>query len=337
MTTFNASAPGKLVIVGEYAVLHGGPALAIAVSPRARARMVPADAWSLRISNTAKEHRFDWADDRLSWHDDPGPDGSILAAALAVLSEESADLSPAGPFMIELCSEEFFHPGADSQPEKLGLGSSAAVTVALSGCLQQLLGGGRSLDLAMRVHRAHQRGRGSGIDVVTSYQGGLVGVREDGQVSAVDWPAGLHIAPVWTGHAASTPEKLARLAEFATGQPAEHTRLIGALAATAGSARYACDGGDVPGLLAWLDEFGVRLGELDTATGLGIWSDDHQQLAQLAADCGLVYKPSGAGGGDFGLAFSSDTKAVARFRAMHEAAGYRHIDLELGVPGLQTG
>lgn len=329
MTTLTATAPGKFVIAGEYAVLHGGPALAVAVGRRARASVTPADNWTLSIANTAETYGFSLNDGAVVWNDDPGADGSILAAAVAALADNEGGLDAAGPLGIELCSLEFFRGD-----EKLGLGSSAAVTVALVGCLQQLLVGSTSLDLALQTHRAHQHGRGSGIDVVTSHKGGVIALREDGQISNIDWPGNLNIVPVWTGHAASTPAMLARLADFATTNPADHSRLIGALATTAGSARYACDGGDVPGLLAWLDEYAVRLRELDDATGLGIWSREHNELAQLAADCGLIYKPSGAGGGDFGLAFTTDADAVQRFTTACKEAGYEQMELELGVPGL---
>jgi len=331
MTSLSTSAPGKLVIAGEYAVLHGGAALAIAVGCRARASVVTAEDWSLRIANTGRSYGFSLSDGAVIWDEDPGADGSILAAAIAVLTEHGAGLTAAGPLAIELCSREFFRQG-----EKLGLGSSAAVTVALSGCLQHLLSGSTSLDLALRVHRSHQRGQGSGIDVVTSYQGGVVALREDGQISNVDWPAGLHILPVWTGRAASTPQMLAQLADFAVANPGEHNRLIGGLATTAGAARYACDGGDVPALLAWLDEYGMRLRELDEATSLGIWSQEHSELAQLAADIGVIYKPSGAGGGDFGLAFTADPDAGQRFTAACAQAGYEKSALELAAPGLSV-
>ena len=332
MSALIATAPGKLVIAGEYAVLHGGPALAVAAGRRARAEVTPADSWSLHIANSGETYAFSLRDNALVWADQPGPNGSILAAAAGVLDSEFA---AGGPLRIELCSREFFHR-AQHGDEKLGLGSSAAVTVALSGCLQQLLSGRTSLELALRVHREHQQGQGSGIDVVTSYQGGVIGLREDGQVSQVDWPEGLHMVPVWTGRAASTPHMLTRLHDYSVAQPDEHQRLIGELAITAGAARYACDGGDVPALLAWLDEYAVRLRSLDAATGLGIWSQEHNELAQAAADCGLVYKPSGAGGGDFGLAFTTDEDAVKRFTAVCATAGYRPVEFELAVPGLSV-
>ena len=329
MHTLQASAPGKLVIVGEYAVLHGGAALAIAAGRRATVTVQAAEESRLRIANSGDAFGFTAGSAGIAWQDDPGAQGSILNAAAEVLVDRGIDIAALGPLDIELCSRDFYQGEI-----KLGLGSSAAVTVALSGCLQQSLEDTTTLELALDVHRAHQGGQGSGIDVVTSYKGGVVALREDGQVTEVYWPDDLHIVPVWTGTAASTPVMLSRLAAFADEQPAAHSDLMSALIASASSARYACDAGDVPGLLALLDEYAVRLRELDVAARVGIWGGGHQELARLSAEAGVIYKPSGAGGGDFGLAFSSDKELLDAFAVTCEQQGYSRGDFVLGVEGL---
>lgn len=333
MQALQAAAPGKLIIVGEYAVLHGGAALSIAAGCRATATLQPAAQSALLISNSGEQFPFTVTDGVIAWHSDPREHGTILAAAVATLHELGSDLTALGPFTIELNSREFYVT-ADGTETKLGLGSSAAVTVALSGCLQQALADTTTLELALAVHRAHQGGAGSGIDVVTSYRGGCVAFREDGQVTAVDWPSALHMLPVWTGKSALTPGMLATLARYGAEQPQGHRDAIAALVTTAGAARYACEADDIVGFMALLDEYAVRLRELDAAANIGIWSAEHQQLAQLAADAGLIYKPSGAGGGDFGLAFSTDADALNAFAVVCEQAGYRRGDFALGVNGL---
>ena len=70
---------------------------------------------------------------------------------------------------------------AAGQRIKLGLGSSAAVTVALMGALLQLVQGGAAgrdkLEaLCREAHRHLQGGIGSGIDVATAVAGGLISV-----------------------------------------------------------------------------------------------------------------------------------------------------------------
>jgi len=98
-----ASAPGKLILSGEYAVLDGGPALVLAINRRA-------------IATRTK-----------------GPRGS--SPFLAAVADELADrgLRDAAEIAMAIAvdSKAFYDsPRAGLAPIKLGLGSSAAVTVA---------------------------------------------------------------------------------------------------------------------------------------------------------------------------------------------------------------
>src|SRR5206468_650814 len=47
MTTFEVRAPGKLFVIGEYAVLHGGRALVAAIDAGISCRIEPASTWCL--------------------------------------------------------------------------------------------------------------------------------------------------------------------------------------------------------------------------------------------------------------------------------------------------
>src|SRR5207302_7834013 len=98
-----ATAPGKLILTGEYAVLDGEPALVIAVTRRA-------------IATQTK-----------------GPRGSspFLAAVADELAERGLRDAAERAMAIAVDSKAFYDaPRAGSAPIKLGLGSSAAVTVA---------------------------------------------------------------------------------------------------------------------------------------------------------------------------------------------------------------
>ena len=60
----------------------------------------------------------------------------------------------------------------------------------------------------------------------------------------------------------------------------------------------------------------------------GIWSAAHKELLAVAQRAGVVYKPSGAGGGDYGLAFAIERERLAEFGERASAAGYSEA-----VPG----
>ena len=328
MTKFVASAPGKLVIAGEYAVLEGAPAIATAVDRRAVAELeTGAERYELCIANSGECFGFDLADKGLHWHDNPGDQGNLLIAAAEVFGSALTKLEP---FSVSLCTREFYADGI-----KQGLGSSAALAVALSGCLQHALGQQSDIGTALAVHREFQHGSGSGIDVHTSFHGGTVTVI-DNAAQRCDWPEGVFMLPVWTGVAASTPARLKALASFAADEPRIYTQQQAALGKFADKAVQACQSGHAEQVLISLQEFSGGLRDFDAATGLGIWSPEHVELHRMATQEQVIYKPSGAGGGDFGLAFSVDHAPLQLFRQTVESAGYACTGLRVGASGLRV-
>jgi mevalonate kinase len=98
----------------------------------------------------------------------------------------------------------------------LGLGSSAAVTVAVVAAMSAAAGGDDTspmwrksvLTLALGAHRAVQNGLGSGADVAASVYGGVIRfVRENGSlptVTPLTFPSDTILLAGWTGEPAST-------------------------------------------------------------------------------------------------------------------------------------
>ena len=50
-----------------------------------------------------------------------------------------------------------------------------------------------------------------------------------------------------------------------------------------------------------------------------------------------MYKPCGAGGGDLGMAFAIDARAIDSFERAARAAGFRRLPLELDEHGITVG
>lgn len=156
--TWEYSAPGSVLLLGEYAVLQpGGLGVAAAVEPRVRVRVGPADG--LRIEGTDGIDRFAWRAGA------GGLLGAVVAACAGALGRMPS------PGLVEVDSSALTGDG-----RKLGLGSSAAVAVAVTSALLGGPGGAAPLDTvfhtALRAHRAAQGGRGSGYDVAASTYGG---------------------------------------------------------------------------------------------------------------------------------------------------------------------
>lgn len=318
-----ARAPGKVVLWGEYAVLASAPALVMAVNRFATCTVEPADGdWRI----DAAGHQADGATVSLErlCATEPPPTDAVWRILWHVLQKLPAGALPEGG-RVRLDTSAFHEHGC-----KLGLGSSAALSVAIYGALCRLLGTAPSYADAMAVHRHLQSGAGSGIDVAAAWHGGLLRYQRAGGVGQVcDWqlPEPLHVAFVWSGTPARTTDHLTRLQRWlGRGEGAE----LGALAAEARSLF------DAPEPLPALRDYVTLLEDLDQAAGLGIFSPDHRRLAQLAIDAGVVYKPCGAGGGDIGAAFTTDANAAARFAQTAASEGFAPLALEKASHGLEV-
>jgi phosphomevalonate kinase len=349
-----AQAPGKLVIVGEYAVLEGAPGLAVAVDVRAEARIraVPGSGNQLVIPDTGESFRFRWVPgSRPRWEGvSPGAFGLPLEACAEILAARGL-LAPAAGVpacQIELATAAFHQTSAGGQRVKFGLGSSAAIVVALTGALLRFAGGPtlprqELIAICCEAHRRLQGGAGSGIDVATSITGGTVAIdfnRTGGpetgvpQAHPVSWPRRLAMVAVWTGQSASTPAMLSRLRAFQEREPARFASHMERLGANAGQAVAAWSAEDTDAVLGAIAGYESGLRQLDTAAGIGIFSPAHERLGAIALRHGAVYKPSGAGGGDFGIALTDSRTTEQALRVSYAEAGFSVLDAELCAPGL---
>ncbi len=335
-----AHAPGKLVVCGEYAVLAGAPAIAVAMEARARARVTDAgNGGSLAVADGGT-WAFVWQDGLPRWREIP-PDGQgrILEAVAATLADEGAKLSV--PLDIRLDTRAFRVWRADGRADKLGLGSSAALTVALTAAL--LAHAGRActaraqlFDICARAHRRFQEGAGSGIDVATAVHGGVV-LLAGGEIRPLAWPAGLAWLPVWSGAGASTREMLDRYKAFRDADPARFGRQTAVLREIAVAAASAWEGQEIQALLRSLADYDDALRALDSGAGLGIYTPAHDRFARIAQRCGAVYKTSGAGGGDFGIALADSLDIIDRVAAAFAAERALTLPGSHGAGGVDLG
>jgi len=308
MTTV-ASAPGKLVVTGEFAVLAGAPAVVVGVDRRARVTVAPADHWRLDAPGLGiTSQPLDVADGRVAPATDPDLASRLavvaatLDAALAFLAARGATLAP---HAITTDTSAF----VTASGEKLGLGASAAVATALFAALVQRGLGvvPRSPDLLKEVVAAHRRaqGGGSGVDVAASVLGGTLVFTLDQErrpsLRLTELPSGLSVIAVWSGASQSTPVVLRALDAWRARDPAahaEHTRRLTTLALAG------VDALDRRAAAAFADAAGAyadAVDDLGRASGVELVSAMHRKLAAIVAAVGGRYKPSGAGG-DLGLA-----------------------------------
>ncbi len=341
-----ASAPGKLLLLGEYAVLEGAPALVMAVDRRAVAELTTSnDGCSLFAPEVHPEPvAFTLADDGTPlWRDTEVASRFVLVAQV-MRALTAQGLMPATSFRLRLDSAAFFqHTAGNDGPAlaKLGLGSSAAMTTALAsvlaagaGHVAQLEDRSAWLSTLLQIHRVFQGGRGSGVDVAAAVFGGVIRYRLDQDtpwVTPLTWPTQLQRFWVWSGQSASTSQFLTTLEAWHARQPEAYARHMAELTVIAEAGARAATDGNAVDLRHALAAAGEALHKLGEASKIPIFSAAHRRIGDVVEIAGGSYKPCGAGGGDLGLAVAGDAATAANVRAALAAAA--HVVLGLGVDG----
>jgi len=307
---FDVTAPGKLLLLGEYSVAFGGIGIAMAVDRRAWA--APAPDEEIDPENLVD---FCRAHGARALGDDP-PDMAWRADSSRLLDRDV----------------------------KMGLGSSAAVAAAAVASLLVERGTELRTDedrrqlwrLAFAAHRAFQRGAGSGIDVAAAAFGGVVCLRSDHsppQLRTCSLPRDLHLVPVWTGRAASTRELLAAVRRGA----ADSGETFKALLAEMRDAVESIVSDDAsPDARTWVSAAGryrVLMDRLAALTGAGIVTPLMRRLTVAAEELDGSAKPSGAGGGDVVLGFFDTAGAAAAFSDAAADMGATPVELVLDQEG----
>jgi phosphomevalonate kinase len=302
-------APGKALLAGEYAVLHGAPAICVAVD-----RFV--EAW-LAPGRGTQQSPF-----------------TVAALEAAARITEDQSLLQSGELGVD-------STGLYIQRAKIGLGSSAAVTVAALGAALDARDRLSSLSkpglfaAAEAAHSAAQGGRGSGVDIATAIWGGVIRfVRKPNvEVTPVTLPADLHLTFVYSGQSASTPALLARIDALARRDSARHAAAIDRLTTAAMAFEAALS--NAQAVVEAAAAYGAAMAALGDAADAPIVTPALDRLSLIAQHHGGSAKPSGAGGGDLGVAFTVGSEATQALRAELAKDGELTVlDLKAGPPGL---
>lgn len=317
------------MLFGEYGVLEGGCALLIAVNRRAKVTLTPAKHYAVAAPGwLAKEEAlFDLHPEKTTpiWHQPS--DGESLGLVNTVLSGLSG--SPATPVKLTLDTRALF-----GEQGKFGIGSSAALCVALAAAWSRCLDKTLTLADCQTLHFDFQ-GSGSGADIATCYQGGVVHFRRHQSPVPALLPQGLQLAFIWTGLSASTSRMLQTLATYKDECPKAYQRIMVTLQ---NSAEHALgQSGLVEAWLAAVADFVVALRAFAGQTSLPIFHSPHEELFRLAGNQGLLYKPMGAGGGDLGLAASDDKSQLETFCRTVTERGLKTLQFEIDPQGLWVG
>ncbi|HEY9898175.1 MAG TPA: phosphomevalonate kinase [Pantanalinema sp.] len=358
--TIVASAPGKLVLAGEYAVLSPGePAVVVAVDARITVRVRPAGAYSFSSESLGlTDLPVRYEDER--WVPETGPAPRVAFAATAVnvvlgyLRDRGLDVSP---FSLEIEGALESTGGA-----KYGFGSSAAVSVALVGGLLAAFGlepdAAQVFKLAALAHHEAQ-GSGSGLDVAAASYGGAiryvafdpdwlnerraagdtVAQLVDGAwpllgIEPLGWPDDLALGIGWTGVPASTSALIKEVAGARSGRSPGYARFLIQSRQATNALAAALRDRDAQGAVRALFAAREAIRVLQEASGVSIETPALSAFAEASEAAGGAGKSSGAGGGDCGVALFAGSQGLVRARAAWERSGLEALDVSLSRTGL---
>jgi len=299
------SAPGKIILFGEHAVVFGKPAVALAIDLRIRSTVSKSDSYSVNGHPMRKKHH------------------AYVSASL-----DEAWNGP--PINIETESEI---------PSGSGLGSSAAVTVSCVGAMLAEKGKFEPESIARKAYEVEQQvqGRASPIDTSTSTHGfgvlvspektdDLLWSIERGEtkwhVHHCDVPT-LDFVVGYTGIHAATGPLVAKVKKLVDSD-SKAAQGIGRIGEIVSDGVAALKKGDKQKLGALMLENHAILNELGVS---------HPALEALVASCRDVSygaKLTGAGGGGSMIALTDDIDGAAR--AVQKAGG-EPIVIKVGCDG----
>lgn len=310
----SASAPGKVILFGEHAVVYGRPALAVPVMQvyaQAQAEFAPQTAgkdWADSVLVTAPDIGLESPLSRLPVDPVPHPLAAVIRASLQRLGIDQ----PAA-FTVTIRS---------SIPVASGLGSGAAVSVAiiraLAGLFNHSLSDEQVCEIAYEVEKLHH-GTPSGIDnTVITYARPVYFVRgQTIQTFEVAQPFSLVIAD--TGIAAPTRESVGDLRKLWSANPAHWESVFDRVGGIVQQARQAIETGETARLGPLMDANHTLLQEMTVS------SPELDCLVAAARSAGAAgAKLSGGGRGGNMIALVTEKSAPVVSEALL-GAGAKHV------------
>lgn len=298
------SAPGKIILLGEHAVVYGMPAIAVPISTLRAAAAINAKDIPLTILSA------DFAADSDAL---PNPLESMRALTLDYLQIPH----PRGEIIIR-----------SDIPIARGLGSGAAVSAALGRAIAILLGKDIPDDalnrLVFEVEKIHH-GTPSGIDnTVVVYEKPIYFVKNQA-IETLEIKQPLHILTADSGQASLTREAVAHVRQLYQRNPAQTRTILENIRLAAEQARICIRNGDH-----------VRLGELMTENhqqlqGLNVSSPQLDRLVDAALAAGALgakLSGGGLGGNMIALVKKSGLNAVKDALVKSGAASPTHTAVE---------
>ena len=289
-----ASAPGTLMLMGEHAVLRGSEALACAVDKRIRVDVQRRTDGLLRVESALGIYE--------NTPDQFAPPSSLRFAGALIYEHGRA---VRGGFSVTI------HADFSST---VGLGSSSAVTVALTAALRRLRGLDVStaavFDEAFGVIRSVQ-GSGSGTDVAACLLGGVTHYRMTPRLME-SLPLNIPLLLVYCGYKTPTPEVIRRVEAARMEDPTRYDALDKAIRTCVETGWNALRRDDLKMFGEWMNKHQ----ELQEAMGVSTPELDEIITCMRLLPGVMGAKISGSGLGDCALALGPADWPLSNYEAI---------------------
>ena len=292
-----ASAPGKFILFGEHAVVYGKPAIAMAIDMRTEVGVERSSSFTLDRRPLGENRSYYIREIMRRWN--------------------------GGPLDIEIYSRV---------PPSSGLGSSAALTVAMLGALRSLESVAEKESVAREAFDVEYtvQGGASPTDTSTSTLGGAVFISEKKEDN-FRWSVEKK-GKIWNIHSIDVPEM-----SFVVGITGAHSSTKDMVEKVGRVVKRSPFGRDVIEEIGKLVEEGRRALKRGDFVRIGeLMNENHELLSLLGASCkeldslitpikDKVYgaKLTGAGGGGSIIALTDEPERVAR--KIEQRGGRAHI------------
>ena len=310
MKSIRTSAPGKIVILGEFAVLDSASAISMAIDKRAIVT-IKESAGDTHLLRTIGYKEGEWPFNidkkrKLSWLDSTTPKNvrNLLETFFLKFMVQSNF-----KYEFTLDSSLFFD---GNKNKKIGFGSSSALIVAMTAAFIKVFDSTKEIDyLAHEIHSDIQGRLGSGIDVQTSLQGGMLVYNRHQAANSknIKLRPDLRFKIFWSGEEIKTTDQLKLFNDYNAKSFKQLCDISNKLSSN--WCKY-----DSKKLIFEMKKYVKCLEEFSMDFGLDLFGTNHNYLYEYTKNMTeAIYKPCGAGG-DIGICIAShesDLNSVVRY------------------------